>query len=78
MSHFRGMSWKVPSGSVRRTVMGRMPTSSSLRAMSMGLVRLLSTSIKMGAPMDICRDLAPTMRAFSKRVIFGGPTSTFS
>jgi hypothetical protein len=55
-----------------------MPTSSSLRAMSMGLVRLLSTSIKMGAPMDICRDLAPTMRAFSKRVIFGGPTSTFS
>jgi len=32
----------------------------------------------MGAPMEICSALAPTILAFSKRVTLGGPTVTFS
>ena len=31
-----GMSWKVPSGSVLLMVMGKMPDSSSVKAMSIG------------------------------------------
>ena len=59
-------------------VIGRMPESSSFSAMSIGLEILSSTSISIGAPIEICRDRAPTMRAFSKRVTFGGPTETLS
>jgi hypothetical protein len=47
--------------------------------MSMGLDKdVPSSSMSMGALIDICRALAPTIRAFSNRVIFGGPTTIFS
>ena len=36
MSHFIGISWKVPSGRVLLIVMGKMPASSSVKAMSIG------------------------------------------
>jgi hypothetical protein len=42
--------------------------------MSIGLEEPPETSTSIGAPMEICRALAPTILAFSKRVIFGGPT----
>lgn len=84
-SHLSGISWNVPSGSVRLIVMGKTPISSSLRAISIGLFkpvppleRLSSRASKIGAPMEIWSERAPTIRAFSKRVIFGGPTVTFS
>ena len=51
-SHLRGMSWYTPSGNVLRTVIGSIPVSSSLRAMSMGLDSD-SGSMSMGAPIDI-------------------------
>jgi len=73
-SHFSGMSWNVPSGSVLLTVMGSMSAASSFSAMSMGPENPSETSTRIGAPMDIWRALAPTIRAFSNRVIFGGPT----
>lgn len=85
MSHLSGISWNVPSGNVLRIVIGRMPISSSFRAISIGLFspvppaeRFSSSGRRIGAPIEICRDLAPTILAFSNRVIFGGPTSTFS
>ena len=68
----------MPSGSFLLIVIGRIPVSSSLRAMSIGLVSVSMTSISMGAPIEICSDLAPTILAFSKRVIFGGPTVILS
>ena len=63
----------MPSGNVRLIVIGRMPPSSSFNAMSIGLEKPSETSTSIGAPMDICRALAPTILAFSKRVILGGP-----
>lgn len=54
-------------------VIGNTPAASSLSAMSIGPVKLCLESMSMGAPIDICRALAPTTLAFSKRVIFGGP-----
>jgi hypothetical protein len=54
-----------------------MPASSSCNAISIGLVKPPSTPTSMGAPMEICKALAPTIRAFSNLVIFGGPTVTF-
>ena len=72
------MSWNVPSGSVLLIVIGKIPVSSSLKAMSIGLVSVSMTSISMGAPIEIWSDLAPTILAFSKRVIFGGPTVILS
>ncbi len=71
------MSWKVPSGRVRRMVMGKIPESNSHSAMSIGLV-FSSASTRIGAPIEICSARAPTILAFSKRVIFGGPTVIFS
>lgn len=62
------------SGNVRLIVIGRIPASSSLSAMSIGPVKVCWESMSIGAPIDICRALAPTTRAFSKRVSFGGPT----
>ena len=53
MSHFNGISWKVPSGSVLLIVIGRIPLSSSLNARSIGLVDPPSTSKSIGAPIDI-------------------------
>jgi hypothetical protein len=51
-SHLKGISWKVPSGRVLRIVMGKMPASSSDRAMSMGFV-FSAASTKIGAPIEI-------------------------
>ncbi len=66
-------------------VIGRIPISSSFNAISIGLLspvppaeRFSSSAKRIGAPIEICRDLAPTILAFSNLVIFGGPTSTFS
>ena len=70
------MSWYVPSGSVLLIVMGSMLIDSSFRAMSMGLEIPSERSTSIGAPMEIWRALAPTILAFSKRVIFGGPIVT--
>ena len=53
MSHFSGISWKVPLGNVLRMVMGRMPLSSSFKAMSIVLDSVSSTSMSIGALMDI-------------------------
>jgi len=58
-------------------VMGNVLALSSFNAMSMGPEKFLDGSIRIGAPMDICRALAPTILAFSKRVSLGGPTSIF-
>ena len=44
--------------------------------MSIGFV-FSSASTKIGAPIEIWSALAPTIRAFSNRVIFGGPTFIF-
>ena len=54
-------------------LMGKVPSLSSFRAMSMGEVSRGDTSMRIGAPIAICRDLAPTTLAFSKRVNFLGP-----
>jgi len=67
----------VLSGNVRLIVIGRMPISSSFKAMSIGFEKPLDTSRSRGAPMEIWRALAPTIRAFSKRVSLGGPIKTF-
>ena len=57
-------------------VIGSMPAPSSFNAISIGLVNPSDTSTSIGAPIEICRALAPTTLAFSKRVILGGPTVT--
>jgi hypothetical protein len=75
-SHFNGMSWNVLSGSVLLIVIGNMPASNSFNAISIGPVNPSETSMSMGAPIEICRALAPTILAFSNRVILGGPTAT--
>ena len=72
-----GMSWQVSSGNVRLIVIGRMPISSSSRAMSIGLEKPSEASMSIGAPIDIWSDLAPTILAFSKRVSLGGPIKSF-
>jgi hypothetical protein len=72
------MSWNAPSGSVLLIVMGKIPAPSSFIAMSIGPVKPSETSTSIGAPMEIWRALAPTILAFSKRVIFGGPMEIFS
>jgi len=59
-------------------VIGKTPASSSFKAMSIGLEMPSEMSMSMGAPMEICNALAPTILAFSKRVTLGGPTTTFS
>jgi hypothetical protein len=45
--------------------------------MWMGLEISSVTWMRMGAPIEICRALAPTILAFSKRVSFGGPIKLF-
>jgi hypothetical protein len=55
-----------------------MPALSSSNAMSIGLEEPFATSISIGAPIEICKALAPTILAFSKRVIFGGPIVIFA
>ena len=75
-SHFRGISWNVPSGNVLLMVIGSMFISSSFSAMPIGLESPSVSSTSMGAPMEIWRALAPTTLAFSNRVIFGGPMVT--
>ncbi len=54
-------------------VMGRTPSSSSLRAISMGSDTSSGSSVSTGAPMDIWSALAPTILALSNLVGFGGP-----
>jgi len=75
-SHLRGISWYVPFGSVLLIVRGSIPVSSSKSAMSIGPTRASGTSITTGAPMAICRALAPTIRALSNRVSLEGPMET--
>ena len=58
-------------------VIGSIPASSSFRAISIGLIGFSGGGIRIGAPIAICRALAPTIRALSKRVSFGGPTKIF-
>src|SRR5881396_523907 len=72
------MFWLVPSGSARLMLMGKTPSSSSMRAMSIGesLGSLISNST--GAPIETWSARAPTTLARSKRVSFGGPISIFS
>ena len=60
MSHLSGISWNVPSGSVLLMVMGKMPASSSFKAILIGLFkpvppleRLSSSSRRIGAPIEI-------------------------
>src|SRR5437867_9471229 len=72
------MFWLVPSGSERRMLIGRTPSSSSSRATSIGDSRSCLRSRRTGAPIDIWRARAPTTLAFSKRVSFGGPISMLS
>ena len=72
-SAFIGMSWVTPLGSARRIEIGSASTASSSMAISIGPVYPPSKGTNGGAPMAICRDLAPIRRARSKRVSFGGP-----
>lgn len=72
-----GISWKVLSGNVRLIVIGRMPALCSFSAISIGPEKPSETSTSMGAPMDIWSALAPTILAFSKRVILEGPIVIF-
>ncbi len=53
MSHFSGISWKVPSGNVLLMVIGNMQPSSSFKAISIGLEKPSSTDTIIGAPMEI-------------------------
>ena len=76
-SHFRGMSWYSSLGSVRRIVSGRIPLLNSKSAMSIGPAWASGVSTRSGAPIAICKDLAPTIRASSKRVSFVGPILTW-
>jgi hypothetical protein len=75
-SHLRGMSWYVPSGRVLRTVRGSILVSSSKSAMSIGPTWASGDSTRIGAPIAICRALAPTIRARSNRVSLAGPMAT--
>lgn len=43
----------------------------------MGFERVSEGSMRMGAPIEIWRALAPTIRAFSNLVSLGGPTQIF-
>lgn len=72
-SHFKGMFWLVPSGSDRRMLMGRTPSRSSTSAISIGDMVPSGSSRSTGAPIETCKALAPTTRAFSNRVSLGGP-----
>ena len=65
-----------PSGSFLRILIGRTFSSSSIMAISIGDLASGILS-RVGAPIAICRALAPTILALSKRVIFGGPTQIF-
>ncbi len=76
VSHLRGMSWNSSFGSVRRIVMGRIPVSSSNIAISIGPARDCGDSTRRGAPIAICKALAPTILARSKRVSLVGPIET--
>ena len=54
-------------------MIGKTFDSNSAKAISIELENASSNSIRIGALIEICRALAPTILAFSKRVIFGGP-----
>lgn len=76
ISHLRGMSWYSSFGNVRRIVIGRVPDFSSTSAISIGPARVFGGSTRIGAPIAICKALAPTIRARSKRVSLAGPIVT--
>jgi hypothetical protein len=73
INHWMGISWYVPSGSLRLMEIGKIPDSSSWIAISTGSINLACNSISIGAPIEICNARAPTILALSKRVNFGGP-----
>ena len=47
------MSWNVPSGRVLLIVIGKMPSSSSVKAMSIGFEYVSLVSMSIGAPIEI-------------------------
>lgn len=75
-SHCTGMSWYSPFGRLRLTVRGNAFNLSSANANSIELVTPSGGSISNGAPIDSCRDRAPTILALSNRVSLGGPMRT--
>jgi len=68
-----GISCVIPFGSDLLIEIGRASSSSSIIAVPIGPLYGPSMGMKAGAPIAIWRDLAPTIRALSKRVSFGGP-----
>ncbi len=67
------MFWLVPSGNALRILIGKTPSSNSKSAISIGDIEASTLSSNTGAPIETCNALAPTTRARSKRVSFGGP-----
>jgi hypothetical protein len=70
------MSWDIPLGNRLLIVIGRTFSRSSFSATSMLLVDS-PAAVRIGAPIAIWRALAPTILAFSNRVIRGGPMMMF-
>jgi len=63
----------MPFGSDLRMEIGRASASSSIMAVWIGPLYCPSMGTKAGAPIAICSERAPTIRALSKRVSLGGP-----
>lgn len=67
------MVWLVPSGIFLLMLIGSIPPSSSRVATLIGDMFLEGRSTRIGAPIDICRALAPTILALSNLVSLSGP-----
>jgi len=69
-----GMSCEWPLLSERLIEMGSASLASSIIASAIESLIVSSIGTNDGAPIASWSDLAPTMRAFSNRVSFSGPT----
>ena len=69
----RGISWNRPSGRYLRIVKGSILLINSCSAIIIGS-RTSSESIRIGAPIESCKALAPMIRLFSYFVRCPGPT----
>jgi hypothetical protein len=54
--------------------MGIIPAANSSSAICTGSISVAGTSVRIGAPSEICNARAPRMRARSKRVKLSGET----
>ena len=70
-----GMSCECPFGRERLIDIGSASLASSVIARAIESLMLSSVGTNAGAPIASCRDLAPTILAFSNLVSFCGPMS---